>query len=54
MIAESGYFDVVLFGCLEDGKIVIYFIGFVVDEDFYFFSGEGSIWFEGIPNQLRS
>ena len=38
MIAKSGNFNVVFFGSLEDREIVIDLIGFVVDEDFDFFS----------------
>ena len=41
MVAESGNLDVVLFGSLEDGEVVIDLIGFVVDKDLYFFGGEG-------------
>ena len=36
MVAEPGYFDVIFFGSLEDGEVVINLVGCVVDVDLYF------------------
>jgi hypothetical protein len=46
MVAEARDFDAILFGCLEDGEVVVYLVGFVIDEYFYFFGGEGVVWGE--------
>lgn len=42
VVAEARDLNAVLFGCLEDGEIVIHLVGLVVDEDFDLLGGEGS------------
>jgi len=44
MIAKPWNLNAILFGCLEDGKIAVHLIRFIVDEDFNLFSGEGGVW----------
>ena len=41
MITESGDLDTILFGCLINREVMIDLKWFTVDEDFYFFGGEG-------------
>lgn len=42
MIAESGYFDAILLGGLEDGEVIIDLVGFIIDEDLNLLGGEGT------------
>jgi hypothetical protein len=43
MIAEAWNLNAVLFSGLKDGKVTLHLIGFVVDEDFNLFRGEGRV-----------
>jgi hypothetical protein len=43
VVAEAGDLDAVLLSGLEDGEVVLYLVGFVVDEDFDLFGGEGGV-----------
>ena len=50
MVAEAGDLNIIFFGGLEDGEVVIDLVRFVVDEDFYLFGGEGSVGLEAAPD----
>jgi len=42
MIAESGYFDPILLGSLEDGEVIIDLVWLIIDEDLDLLGGESS------------
>lgn len=53
MVAESGYFDTILFGRLVNGEIIIDLVGFAVDEDFDFFGREGGEWGKDVLDEFK-
>ena len=53
MVAKARDFDIVFLGGLEDGEVVIYLVGFVVDEDLYLFGRKWSVRHEVPAYQRR-
>lgn len=53
MVAEARNLYVLFFGCLEDGKVVIDLVRFIVDENFYLFGGEGCVGSEVFLEERR-